>query len=471
MMNRRNALLTVGAAALGTARPVRAAARPDVLIVGAGLSGLYAAQMLEQAGMKVQVIEGSDRVGGRCMTRYDLPGQPEFGASQIGAMYARVRAMAGKYGVPIGQHPANMSSEIHMLPMAISLNQKPVITVPWKDSPQNPLHGDERAMLPDMVYPAYVAKAMPLTSIYDWYDPKFSKYDAMSLHTLMAQTGASPAAIGFADYDVYADSTAGWSALDALRKNYYYGWEAKHGAFDIALNGTSSIPNAMAAHLATPVALNKMVTSISQDGKSVSVQCEDGTSYHASFMICTLPFSTLRHVTMNFALPPAQRRAIDTLDYSKIVTVWVRAKRPFWKEDGGPTSLWSDGPAERMFTVPSRVSDTPNMSFYVRGAHGMKIAMMPPAQAFAYLSDTLAQIRPSTRGALEFLAMQSWPRDKFHRGAYAYFKPGQINDFGQAMAQPCGHMHFAGEHTARLSAGMEAACESGERAASEILGV
>jgi monoamine oxidase len=101
MMNRRNALLTVGAAALGTARPVRAAARPDVLIVGAGLSGLYAAQMLEQAGMKVQVIEGSDRVGGRCMTRYDLPGQPEFGASQIGAMYARRanRATSGEHVV------------------------------------------------------------------------------------------------------------------------------------------------------------------------------------------------------------------------------------------------------------------------------------------------------------------------------------------------------------------------------------
>jgi monoamine oxidase len=46
-----------------------------------------------------------------------------------------------------------------------------------------------------------------------------------------------------------------------------------------------------------------------------------------------------------------------------------------------------------------------------------------------------------------------------------------VSDFGLAMAAPAGRIHFAGEHTAKLSTGMEGACESGERAAIEILGV
>jgi monoamine oxidase len=471
MTTRRDAILLAGAASLPFARRARGASRPDVLVLGAGFAGLYAALMLEQAGMNVLVLEGSNRVGGRAMTAYDLPGHPELGAAQIGAMYARVRSMAGKYNVKLAPPLPGTSAETHLLPMSISVNQRQVIRVPWAQSPENPLQGAERSMLPDMIYPSYVAKAMPLTSIYDWYSPKFAKYDELSLHQLMAQTGASPAAIGLADYDVYARNTAEWSALDALRKNFYYGWEAKHGMFETAVDGTSAITDAMAAHLARPVMLNKFVHEITQDKQGAHVRCEDGSSYDASFVLCTLPFSVLRRIKLDTPLPAAQRRAVDTLDYSNIVSVWVRTKRNFWEEDGLPLNFWSNGPEERMFSTPSRVQETPNISFYVRGQHGLNVAAMQPEAAFAYLCEKLAAVRPSTRGALELLRVQSWPTDKFNRGGYAYFKPGQINDFGQVMAQPAGRIHFAGEHTAKLTAGMEGACESGERAAIEILGV
>ncbi len=470
MLSRRSTL-TLAAATVAAVGPARAAARPDVLILGAGLAGLYAALTLEQAGMKVQILEGSDRAGGRCFTAYDTPGQPELGASQIGQMYARVRAMAGKYNVKLVPPPANMSSETHQLPMAISLNQRPVITRPWAQSPQNPLTGKERDLLPNLIYPTYVNTNQPLTSLYDWYDPKFAKYDDLSLHQFMAAHGASPAAIGLSDYDVYADTTAGWSALDALRKNFYYGWEAKHGMFETAAAGTSAIPNAMAAHLATPILFNKFATHITQDKSGVTVTTEDGATHQASFLLITIPFSVLRRITLDTPLPPAQRRAINEMDYSKIVSVWVKPTKPYWEEDGLPIFLWSNGPQERMFAVPSRVQTQENLSFYVRGQHAMNIAAMEPHAAFHYLTENLARIRPSTKGALELLRVQSWPNDKFNRGGYAYFKPGQINDFGQILSQPAGRIHFAGEHTAKLTTGMEGACESGERAAIEILGV
>src|SRR5689334_18064689 len=57
----------------------------DVLVLGAGVAGLAAAQELSQAGLRVIVIEARDRLGGRIFTRH-VAGHPlpiELGAEFI----------------------------------------------------------------------------------------------------------------------------------------------------------------------------------------------------------------------------------------------------------------------------------------------------------------------------------------------------------------------------------------------------
>lgn len=51
---------------------------------------------------------------------------------------------------------------------------------------------------------------------------------------------------------------------------------------------------------------------------------------------------------------------------------------------------------------------------------------------------------------------------------YSHFAPGQIKQWADEMARPWHRIHFAGEHTAVASAGMEAALESAERAVQEL---
>ena len=58
---------------------------PEILILGAGLSGLAAAQRLGQAGIPVAILEARDRIGGRVWTRHhpDVPYPIELGAEWI----------------------------------------------------------------------------------------------------------------------------------------------------------------------------------------------------------------------------------------------------------------------------------------------------------------------------------------------------------------------------------------------------
>ena len=58
--------------------------KKNVLIIGAGISGLVAGSMLKQAGHQIQIIEASKRVGGRIKTFRD-----EFS----GSLYAEAGAM------------------------------------------------------------------------------------------------------------------------------------------------------------------------------------------------------------------------------------------------------------------------------------------------------------------------------------------------------------------------------------------
>src|ERR1700712_1630454 len=67
----------------------------DVVVVGAGLAGLRAAQLLQAAAKRVLVLEARERVGGRTLTLPFAGGRSiDLGAQWIGPQQKRMLALA-----------------------------------------------------------------------------------------------------------------------------------------------------------------------------------------------------------------------------------------------------------------------------------------------------------------------------------------------------------------------------------------
>lgn len=72
----------------------------DVIVVGAGLSGMIAARTLLAAGLVPLILEADERVGGRILTEEVAPGLTvDVGAQWIGDTHERMFRLAAELGV------------------------------------------------------------------------------------------------------------------------------------------------------------------------------------------------------------------------------------------------------------------------------------------------------------------------------------------------------------------------------------
>lgn len=454
---------------------------PDVIVIGAGLSGLETALSLEENGLKVLVLEGRKRIGGRVYTLFDVDGHPEVGGQSITAAYGRCYAAGQKYGIEV----VNLTPLVtDALAQEIFIDGEHVTNQAWPSHPRNPFAGDMKKLLPWSWSDAMFRRHMPFKDLENWHDPMYAKYD-ISVHEFLAAHGATDAMIrlgfdtnisyGTSAYDVslltmaFADY---WREVNRAKAIADSKTSAANPAFGSYKGGNQNLPIAMAKRLRGDLLQNKRIVGIDVSATGGKVTCADGTSYRAKAIVCTMPFSTLRNVAINPLRDPVQQRAITTLGYIPITQFHIVAKKPFWEADGLSPTMWTNGPLGAVLAQrhPERLRQIDSLTVWCRGSNGQFIDRFGLEQGTRIILDEFARLRPASKGALEVAAIHSWAADPYSAGGWAIFAPGQVRDFQKKMAMPHQRLFFAGEHTAVGSRGMEGALESAERVSIEVLG-
>jgi monoamine oxidase len=441
-----------------------------VIVLGAGLAGLAAAHELVRAGHDVVVVEARSRAGGRVLTLRQPFADDLY--AEAGAMFAggpSVVRFAEEFGIEFVSPGTGGSGDF-----VYHVRGERIVAPrggggPNGTSPRWPveLTESERRMGVGGMWREYVMAGVPEVGnplAPEWPPEAARKYDDISFAEYLEGRGASAAAISLLRLDVLDMYGQGFESMSALA--FLRDWAARRhmgagGAGGVIPGGTDRLPDAIAAGLTDRTRYGTEAVRLEQDEAGVRVVCRKGgrmETLEADQLVCTLPFTVLRILEIAPALPADKRRAIEELPYSSITRVYLQVDRRVWEDDGLRGGGFSDAGVPRILTHPmGRRTERAVLEAHTGKATGSRLAGLPEDERIAFALEELEAIHPGLRDHAEGGTSYAWTEDPWARGGYSSFAPGQIFEFLPVISRPEGRIHFAGEHTSRLSTSMDGA--------------
>ncbi|RAH79744.1 flavin-containing amine oxidase [Aspergillus japonicus CBS 114.51] len=445
----------------------------DVIIIGAGFSGLQAAYSAQQAGLSTLVLEARDRVGGKV---WSVPlasgrGCVELGAAWINdTLQPRVWAYAQRFGMKVVQQ--RLAGQAVMEPS-----------------------GEERFLFPFGVTPEFSEEEKKsLEHVRDHIQaeslkpgPVSAEDDRITLEEYVRNLGALPKVIQMVNlwaqvmHGVEAsEESAGWF-IDYCRRNrgllVVRADDASGGQYLRFQDGAQTIATRLAAlighqniHLATPV------HAIHDHSAHVTVTTSTTKSYTARKLILSLPSTMYKELTITPPLPPAVRAVTDATvlgDYNKAIicydTPWWRAQHfnGYFASYAGPVILARDTSvdAKRHFSL----------TCFVNGAPGRAWSRLLPHERRAAVLKQLARVFGQDESSEVWRPIemfdQIWQHERYSRGALAPITAlGHLTQYEEVYGRAVGNVHFVGtEYSAVWKGYMEGALWSGEKGAEEVV--
>jgi monoamine oxidase len=475
-INRRQFLKQAGVVAgglhlvsrFGRAMPQSTVPRSSVgkriAILGAGLAGLSAGWQLKEAGYDAVILEAQLHPGGRVHTiREGLSDDlySEAGAGRIPNTHNITLQWVKHFGLELKPFFPKELSEIALLKgkrvkMPVG---KPV------DMSQVPLDltSDEHrvglASLDEHYYGETMRKIGD--AIREDWPPEIAGLGDISMRDFLRQRGASDDAIHYLLFGFEDDA-----ALDFMRDAYSHHTES----LSKIKGGNDQLPRAFAAKLSDAIRYGCVVEHIeSAESKVTIAYRRAGMLDHveADAVICTIPFSVLRHIAVTPEWSPEKRKVIDSLVYGPVVRTTFQVSRRYWEDEG----LNGFGSSDKNFEVWHSTYGKPGkrglLQSYCYEDYAHWLDQLDDAGRMQQVIADMNEVHPGLRQHLETVVTKSWANDPYQRGAYVVYHPHQQKWY-PAICRREGKIWFAGEHASPWPGWMQGAIASGTKTAREV---
>jgi monoamine oxidase len=445
----------------------------DVIVIGAGISGLSAALLLSEQGMNVLVLEARDRVGGRTYTVRDpaYGGYTDLGGAYIGATQHRVVRFVRRFGLELYK---------------ISVEQKTVMHVggQWQTYTGTipPMYNPLVAM--DANYVQWkldsMSKLVPAEA--PWRAPKARLWDSMSLKEFLdkncwtqyawdmgaiicrAVLCAEPHEVSLLAFLWFMASGQGLQRVINVTNG---GQERKF------VGGAQQLSECIFKELGESVHLSSPIVRVEQGKDAVIVWTAGGEKFESKYVISSIPQAILNRVTFVPPLPAKKLQLIQRIPMGSIIKTMTFYDKPYWRLKDLSGQMATDaGPVLYSLDDTKPDGSAPCITGFIVADRAREMTEMTPEQRKqALAAHYAAKFKcPELLSPVNY-AEKNWAEEEYSGGCYvSNFPPGVLTEFGEVIRQPFQRLYFAGTESATYWMGfMEGAIQAGERAAREIL--
>ncbi|QPP05286.1 FAD-dependent oxidoreductase [Streptomyces bathyalis] len=397
----------------------------DVLVIGAGFAGLVAARELTRSGVKVVVLEGRDRIGGRTWTDSRLGQELELGGAWVHPLQPHVWAELTRYGLGVVPSPDARRFLVAAPAGILELTRDTALEL--LEQGLGGLVAEARDAFPyafDPLFARDLVTELDLTSVADRLKMLRLGEDARVVIEAFCATGfqARPEEVSLA-HVARLMALAQWDAATDL--------EAA-ATFKIQ-GGTRALAEAIATDGTATIELDTEVVEVTSHDEGATARTATGEVYQAKAVIVTVPLNALPGITFLPELPKPKRAAVEQGQPSRGIKLWARIR----------------GPVEPFTGFASPTASPLSVAQYEYEVEGDSVLVLFGDDATRIGPEDHEAVQAAVRRWLpdaEVIAVDGhdWTNDRLSRGTWANLRPGQLTSVIPELQQPEGPVHFAG---------------------------
>ncbi|MCA9552455.1 MAG: FAD-dependent oxidoreductase [Myxococcales bacterium] len=441
----------------------------DVLVVGAGLSGLWAAERLRAAGATVEVLEARDRVGGRVWTHAVGHDRFDMGGQWVGPGQDRMYALLERLGLEtfrtwdegaavldLGRRVTQYSGTIPRLSPLKLLKLQLVLS--RLERATDGVDAEQPWQSPE-------AAALDATTVHSWAERQLGDPELQGILQSAVRTvfGADMGELSMLHFLAYLRANGGLMRLVETSGGYQQ---------DRVVGGTQQIAERLAEGVGLAhVHLGEAVRSVAREGGEVVLTTARST-WRGRRVIFALPPHLMGRMHFDSPLPTLRAQLHQRAPMGATVKCLALYERPFWRDLGkSGAAVSTQGPVAVSFDNTSHGGKQACLLAFVVGRPARGFSERPAELRRRSVLDAFERWFGPEAGRATAYHEVDWAQEPWTGGCpIANLVPGTLSTFGRALRAPVDHLHFAGTETATMGTGyMEGALEAGARAADEVL--